>query len=122
MKPYLLASLATAGLLAQTALTPVKVDWRYDFVWSDPNPPSDVDHWTVYASNSPSNVRIMQAYQTTSVSIRALLLNAPAGAYALFNTATSTTDDISDPSTNLWIRWPGGDGKIKPGKDLEAHK
>lgn len=122
IKLLLVALGSVAIVFAQTFTSPIKTDWRYSHSWEDPNPPGVVVSWNVYASNAPSNVRIMQAFNMTKIDIKTVLNGAPAGVYALFNTAVSALGDVSVASTNLYIQWPGGDGKIAPGRGLGANK
>ena len=117
----LLAALGSIAIVfAQTFTSPVKVDWRYKFSWEDPNPPGSAVSWNIYASNSPANVRIMQVSNMTTIELKTVLNGAPAGIYAVFNTAVSDLGDVSTQSTNIYVRWPGGDGKISPGRGLGA--
>lgn len=121
MKLKLIAAcLFIAAALAQTALAPTPIDWRYSFFWDDLNPPGAVANWTVYASNNVA-VRISQT-RTTSLPLQPLLNGAPAGTYALFVSAFSNLGDVSDPSTNLFVSWPGGNGRIKGGGNPRVNR
>lgn len=116
----IIGSIAIA--FAQTFTSPIKTDWRFTHSWEDPNAPGIVVSWNIYASNSPSNVRIMQVFGATKIDIKTVLNGAPVGVYALFNTAVSALGDVSVQSTNLYVHWPGGDGKISPGRGLGANR
>lgn len=119
MKKYLIAlAIFSAAILAQIA--PQPIDWRYSYYWDDPNPPGQVVRWTVYASNSVA----VRMTNTTNrfVELRPLLNGAPAGVYILFNTAETELGDVSEPSTNKPVKWPGGDGRVRPGKGGQVDK
>jgi hypothetical protein len=108
--PLTLSLLTLVGL-AQTALSPTPIDWRYRFDWDDPNAVGLVASWTIYASN---NV----AWRSTTtrnltVDLSTLLNGTPAGTYALFGVPVSQLGDIGEAGTNLFVAWPGGNGKLK---------
>lgn len=107
-------------LLAQTITNPQPVDWRFRISWEDPNPAGAVASWTVYASNSIA-VRMAQTRGTT-LDLQPLLNGASAGTYAIFNIANSALGDTSEPSTNLFVRWPGGSGRLRGGQSIKAEK
>lgn len=104
----------TVGIFAQSQSSPKKIDWRYTLTWDNPNT-MVVTNWTVYASNTVGVAVRMSQTRTLNMDLKALLNGAPAGTYALFATATSDLGDISEFSTNIYVWWPGGDGKVKPG-------
>jgi hypothetical protein len=116
-------ALTTAAILAQTALKPQKVDWRYDFYWQNLNGTNfTVTGYTVYASNVVTKAVRMSQTRETQLEIRPLLNGAPSGVYALFATLSTDDDDISLPSPLFYVIWPGGDGRPHPPHGPKAEK
>lgn len=116
------AAVGAAALLAQSLTTPQPIDWRYQFQWDDPNPVGIVSSWTVYVSNTTSQATRTTSTRILSADAGALLSGQPAGTYALFNVAVSQLGDTSDASTNLYVSWPGGSGKVQPGRNERVNK
>lgn len=126
MKKSLITLLACAGaaiVFAQTAAASTNIDWRYKLTWTDPNPAGTVASWTTTASNVVTTAIARNVSTATpNVGYTTLLSGLPAGTYAIYNVATSALGDISTPSTNHYVVWPGGTGKINPGHTLTSSK
>lgn len=117
MKKLILAPLIIVAVaIAQTVSSPTPIDWRYRFDWDDPNAAGLVASWTIYASNNIAGgipaVRTT-ASRSLTVDLQPLLNGAPAGVYALFGVPVSQLGDIGEAGTNLFVSWPGGNGRLK---------
>lgn len=111
MKRTLIAILVSLTVIAQTAIQPQPIDWRYRLEWDDPNSPGLVSSWTIYASN---NI-VVRSTTTRSLTIdlQPLLNGAPAGTYALFGVPISQLGAVGEAGTNLFVVWPGGNGRLR---------
>lgn len=113
MRKVILSILAlfSAMALAQTFTSPTPIDWRYRMDWDDPNGTGLVASWTIYASN---NVAVRStSSRSLTVDLQPLLNGAPQGVYALFGVPVSQLGDIGEAGTNLFVSWPGGNGRLK---------
>lgn len=113
-KTIIIPALAILGailVLAQTMQSPQPVDWRYRIIWTDTNAASLVASYNTYASNSVGGLRSLNQLGP-SANVISLLNGAPAGTWTIWVSAVSVTGDEGSPSTNLYIIWPGGNGKL----------
>lgn len=127
MKKRLAFTLVAIGTIfvqtfAQTQTAPEPIDHRYSFSWSDPNPPGTVVQWNVNINNPTTGWARVFVSRTLTVDCQTLLNGAPAGTYSLNTQAISALGDTSEPGTNLWVSWPGGNGKVKPGHGNKVSK
>ncbi len=121
MKKWIAISLlVVVGVLAQTAFSPIPIDWRYRITWDDPNTAGLVSSWTIYASN---NIAVRSTTtRSLSVDLQPLLNGTPAGTYAVFGVPVSQLGDTGEAGTNIFVIWPGGNGKIRGPVNVKVGK
>lgn len=110
------------AVVAQSATAPIAIDWRFTLKWDNPNDPGLVTTWIVAATNST----VVRTYGTPvpELALQKLLTGYPAGNYALNVTPQTASGENGPVSTNLWVKWPGGDGHkiMLPPKNLRTGK
>jgi hypothetical protein len=114
----LLALIALApAAYSQTAASPFPVDFRHTLQWDDPNDPGFVGLFKVYVgtTNRTNTVSPFVAMDT-------LMLGMPKGTYALSAVAVSTNGTESVQSTNIFVTWPGGNGRPHAPANLRIFK
>jgi hypothetical protein len=114
----LLALIAFApATYSQTAASPFPVDFRHTLQWDDPNDPGFVGLFKVYVgtTNRTNTVSPFVAMDT-------LMLGMPKGTYALSAVAVSTNGTESVQSTNIFVTWPGGNGRPHAPANLRIFK
>jgi hypothetical protein len=111
----LLVCLAPA--YSQTAANPVPVDFRFTLAWDNPNEEGVVGLFKIYVGTTNVTNTV-----TPFVAMDTLMYGMPKGTYALSAVAVSTTGAESLQSTNIFVIWPGGNGRPHAPKGLQTFK